>query len=395
MTHKKKLDKSLILIILICTVFVSMILTGFFYLRSDALTDTMKNGKPVKILFVFSNGNDVEFMEAFFYNPKKKKGGIFFIPENVGSRIESLDKVDRISVLYKQGDVMPLKKKVEQILETDIPFYVDFQIPNVVKAVDLVEGIEVFISNPVSIDFEGSKVLLPSGNGILDGDKAKDYILYSESGEEERDIVWRKQKFLQSLLKRLGEPEISGLFEKSASVDYLYGYMSSNISKRDLKTIIDEMPQFDTEHIYMGKLEGKIFIVEDRELLFPLSKGDYVKLSVKQMLETIMSEEVFDDKVLTISLEILNGTETNGLAGRTKAIYQSYGYDVLSVGNADTFDYEYTVAIDRKGNIDAAKKIADIIKCRKVRTETAGTGEFSPDVTVILGKDFNGSFCKE
>jgi anionic cell wall polymer biosynthesis LytR-Cps2A-Psr (LCP) family protein len=359
------------------------------------LTDALKNGKPIKMLFVFSDGNDVKFMETFFYNPKKKKGGIFYIPANVGSRIETLDKVDQISVLYKQGDVMPLKKKVEQLLDTDISFYIDFQISKLVKAVDLLEGIEVFISNPVSTDFEGRKVLLPSGNNILDGDKAKDYILYSESNEEDRDVVWRKQKFLQSFLKRLGEPEISGLFGKNIALDYLFGYMNTNISKRDLKTFIDEIPQFDTEHIYPGKIEGKITIVEDKELLFPLSKGDYVKISVKQMLDSIMSEEVFDDKVLTISLEILNGTETNGLASRARAIYQSYGYDVLSIGNAETTDNEYTVAIDRKGNTEAAKKIADLIKCDKVRTETKTGVEYTPDVTLILGKDFNGSVCKK
>jgi polyisoprenyl-teichoic acid--peptidoglycan teichoic acid transferase len=393
--RKKKIDKSIIFIALIAIVFIGMILTGYFYLRSDVLTESMKNGKPVKILFVFSEGNNVRFLETFFYNPKKKKGGIFYIPANVGSRIESLDKVDQISVLYKKGNVSFIKKNVEQLLDTDIPFYIDFQVDNLVKFIDLIEGIEVFISNPVSVDFNKSKILLPSGNNILDGDKAKDYVLYEEPNEEERESVFRKQKFLQGLLKRIGETEITSLFEKGKALDYLYSYLSTNISKRDLLTFINEMPQFDTEHIYPGRVEGKIFIVEDKELLFPHSKGDYVKLSVKQMLDSIMSEEVFDDKVLTISLEILNGTDTSGLAGRTKAIYQSYGYDVLSVRNAETLDYDFTVAIDRKGNMEAAKKIAGIIKCDKVRTEIKSDTLDSPDVTLILGKDFNGNTCKK
>jgi polyisoprenyl-teichoic acid--peptidoglycan teichoic acid transferase len=392
--RKRGLDKSVVFIALIAAIFIAMILTGYFYLRSDVLTESIKTGKTIKILFTFSDKNDVKFIEGFFYNPKKKKGGIFYIPANVGSRIESLDKVDSISVLYKQGSIAPLKKKIEQILNIDIPYYIDFQLGDFEKSIDLLEGIEIFISNPVNLEFENKKVLFPSGNNILDGNKVVDYMLYKENNEEERENVSRKQKMLQSFLKRLGESEITALFRKSEPLSYFYKYMNTNISKRDLGTFIEEMTQFDTEHIYPGRLEGKTFIVESKELLIPHAKGDYVKLSIKQMLDSIMSEDIFDDKVLTISIEILNGTETNGLAARTKAIYQSYGYDVLSVANAESLDYEYTVAIDRKGNLEAAKKIASIIKCQKIRSEAKTNTIENPDVTLILGKDFNGSYCK-
>lgn len=372
-----------------------MIITGYFFFRPDILTNTFKKGLPVKILFFVSDGDDLKFIELFLYHPEQKKGGVFFIPPHLGTKIESLDRMDRISILYKKENITPLRKKIEQIIDMDIPFYIDMQVDNIVKMIDLVDGIEIFISNPVDIEYEGEKILLPSGSVILDGDKLKDYILYEEANEEEREKVWRKQKFLQALLKKVGEPEMNEFLQEDEPFKFFCNILYSNISRRDLKSFIQEMSEFNTEHMYPGRVEGKVYLVEDKELLFPHFQGEYLKMNVKQVLDTISSKEAFNDEVLTVTLEILNGTEVNGLASRTSTLYQSYGYDVITVANADHHNYASTIILDRKGRIDIAQKIAEIIQCERVRTEIKSSGEESADVTIILGKDFDGKSCKE
>ncbi|MBN2535595.1 MAG: LCP family protein [Spirochaetales bacterium] len=392
---KRTLDKSTFLLFFIILLIIGMIITGYFFMRPDILTNTFKKGLPLKILFLVSDGDDLKFIELFLYHPEQKKGGFFFIPPHLGTKIESLDRMDRISVLYKKGNITPLRKKIEQIINMDIPFYIDMQVGNIIKMADLVDGIEIFISNPVDVEYEGKKILLPSGNVILDGDKLEDYILYEEPNEEEREKVWRKQKFLQALLKRIGEPGVNEFLQEDIPFKFFCNLLYSNISRRDLRSFIQEMSEFNTEHMYPGRVEGKVYLVEDKELLFPHFKGEYLKMNVKQLLDTISSEDAFDDEVLTVTLEILNGTEVNGLASRTARLFQSYGYDVISVSNADQGNYTSTIILDRKGRIDIAKKVAEIIKCERVRTEIKSSEGESADITIILGKDFDGKSCKQ
>jgi anionic cell wall polymer biosynthesis LytR-Cps2A-Psr (LCP) family protein len=393
--RKKKLDKSIFLLAIILILVSGMVVLGYLYLRPDILTVTMKKGQPVKILFIFSDKDMVRFMELFLYHPGQKKGGVFHIPENLGTKIEHIDRMDKISVLYKPDKITPLKRKVEQIADTDIPFYIDLKIGNISRLIDLLEGIELYISNPVVTGYKGKKILLPSGIVFLDGDKVEDYILYEEVNEEERDKVWRKQKFLQSLLKRIGEPEVNAFLQHDTAFNRFYHEIETNISKRDFLAFIKEMAEFDSEHMYPARVEGKLYLIEDKELLFPHLKGEYLKLNIKQLLETISSSEVFDNEELNVTLEILNGTEVNGLAGRTAHLYQGYGYEVVTVGNADHHDYVSTIVLDRKGRLDIAEKVAEIIQCERVRTEIKNTELESTDVTIILGRDFDGTACKK
>ena len=96
-----------------------------------------------------------------------------------------------------------------------------------------------------------------------------------------------------------------------------------------------------------------------------------------------------------IGVEVLNGTNVTGLASRTAQLFQSYGFDVVSVGNADNSQHGETVVLDRKSRLDLAERVADIIRCRRYHTSMDPNLDVAIDVTVILGKDFDGRYCEE
>jgi hypothetical protein len=104
-------------------------------------------------------------------------------------------------------------------------------------------------------------------------------------------------------------------------------------------------------------------------------------------------------------VEILNGTATIGLAGRTAELLRSFGYDVISIGNADRNDYWDTQIIDRSGFKEMAETFAGIIRCGNIRFESqisddpvsdAGINmqnlEYKADFILIIGRDFNGRY---
>jgi calcineurin-like phosphoesterase len=117
-------------------------------------------------------------------------------------------------------------------------------------------------------------------------------------------------------------------------------------------------------------------------------------------------EGALTERVFTV--EVLNGTSTAGLAGRTADLLRGFGYDVITIGNADRSDYENTEILDHSGYEDMSRTFADIIRCRNIRFESPGREnielgmemsiqnlEYHSDFTLIIGKDFNGRYVTD
>jgi hypothetical protein len=110
-------------------------------------------------------------------------------------------------------------------------------------------------------------------------------------------------------------------------------------------------------------------------------------------------------------------------------LLRGFGYDIISIGNADRNDYEATEIIDRSGHEDVARAFAEVIRCENIHFESLRPGtpaepqrsggegvleaslrdsppgnielgiemnfqnlEYRSDFTLIIGKDFNGRY---
>jgi hypothetical protein len=155
------------------------------------------------------------------------------------------------------------------------------------------------------------------------------------------------------------------------------------------------MGKFDAERVILQRVQGISRQVDERELLFPHQDGDLLRSTVIQTLEANAKTEFVPPEELTITVEILNGTTTAGLAAKARAFLQSYDLDVLTPGNAESNSYDNTVVLDRKGKLEDAKKVADIMDCTRVYTQLDPGMDQAVDVTVILGKDFDGRYVKQ
>lgn len=391
--RNKKFDKGLIFLIIIILIVLATILIIYFQFRTDLLSENIQNGLPIKILFIFSNNEKPLFFEVFMYQPSTHRGSILYFPEDVGSIIKKYQKVDAVGSLYEKGSYKDLREKIGEMIGTEIPFVMDIDVSGLRNLVDLLGGLELFIPNPVDTKLGNRRILLPSGSINLDGDKIVDFMLYEETHESEIDKVRRKQKILQTLLKRLAEknsyiinPKVFAFFKK---------YNKTNVSDRSMKALINELKNMDSDRLIFQRVLGTMRNVDGNKLLFPHYNGELLKEKVKQTLETLASKESVDKNSLVVTVEILNGTKINGLAGRTREVYQSFGFDVISIGNAENKEYINTVVLDRKGKIERAKKAADIIHCDKVYTKLDPNIDDSIDVTIILGKDFDGRYCQK
>ena len=87
-----------------------------------------------------------------------------------------------------------------------------------------------------------------------------------------------------------------------------------------------------------------------------------------------------------VRVEVLNGGGVSGRAGEATEALRVAGFDVVLFGNAASFDQDSSVVLDRVGDLDAARAVADVLGIRNVRSEL--DSNLYLDVSVVLGREW-------
>jgi anionic cell wall polymer biosynthesis LytR-Cps2A-Psr (LCP) family protein len=333
--------------------------------------------------------------------PKTHRAAIFDIPGELGLLLRRINRVDRIDAVYNPNRMASFESEIADLLGIDITFSIVINTDNLGKAVDLIEGVELFIPSPVE-RLDGDKpVLFSSGLSRLDGDKAVTYISYTVPGEDSEMTIFRKQRFFLGFLKR--QAEMNEVLKNPAVSQLYHSFMQSNLNQRTRIRLFDEFSDIDLDRISIQSVGGNMREVSGEMLLIPYYDGNLVKEIVRQTLATLTNpiDGSLSDRVFTV--EVLNGTTITGLAGRTAEVLRGFGYDVISIGNADHSSYETTVVIDRSGVEGMAHNFAGIIRCNNINVEapaldnpegehTLQNIEYRADISLIIGRDFNGRY---
>jgi anionic cell wall polymer biosynthesis LytR-Cps2A-Psr (LCP) family protein len=370
-----------------------------YSLRTDPVEEALSGDRVINMLFILEDNRKPLSTYVLMYYPATKRAAVFDIPGELGLIIKQINRVDRIDTVYDPRKVSGFENEIEGLLGIDINFYMVLDTDSLGKVVDLVEGVDLFIPSRVSVRNENGVILFPSGVTRLDGDKAKTYITYEIPEEEHEMAVFRRQRFFLGLLKRLGEMNES---LKIPAVTRLYqSLLGTDMNQRTRIRLFDEFVSIETDRTGVQSIGGIVREVSGQSLLLPYYDGSLVKEIVRQTLGglTRQTEGSLSERVFTV--EVLNGTAANGLAGRTAELLRGFGYDVISIGNADRNDYEKTEIIDRSGYSDMVKTFGDIIRCGNIRFEsslqenpegemTLQNFEYRSDFTLVIGKDFNG-----
>ncbi len=392
--------KANIILGLILLLIVSATVYIYLQIRTDEIETAVKEEKTIKLLLIVRGKEHSGFSEAIFFQSGTGKAAVIDVPMNTAVMLENKSRIDRIDTGFDASNPETYLARVEKLFNQEIPYYIYVDSENYQKIIDLVEGVNLFIANPVETSFRGETALLPSGSVTLDGAKAITYGLYKEDDGQRPERVSRRQKLVQASLKKFSQK--AEYLQQPEVLSTMHALIRSNMSKHALGSLLRGLGYLDQDQIVFQRVLGDLRRVDEEELIFPHYEGSLLRETVNQTLVSLNNADVISSEELNVTIEVLNGTLRNGLAARTTQIFESYGYDVSRVANADSQDREETVVIDRRGSISAAQKVAKVIRCDNVISEPrTNPGEEPPvqhneiDVTVILGKDFDGRYCKE
>jgi len=371
-----------------------------FTLRSNPIEDALLTDRVISILYIIEDEKKPVSTYVLMYYPGTKRAAVFDIPGDLGLLITKINRVDRIDKVYDAARIGSYENEIEKLLGIDINFSVVFTKENLISLVDLLEGVEIFIPSPVSSKENGELILFPSGITVLDGDKAGLYATYRLPDEDNEMIVFRRQRFFLGLLDRI--VNMNGSFKNPDAAKLYYSLFKTNMNRRTLVQLLDEFALLDAYRTNIQSVGGNLREVSGQMLIIPHWDGNLVKEVVRQTLGSLTRlTENSGQRMPTV--EILNGTAVNGLAGRTAEMLRSFGYDIISVGNADRSDYESTVVIHFSPDNAVAKTFADVINCTNIRSEFTPNNEpenqmdmqpfdYKADLRLIIGRDFNGRY---
>lgn len=85
-------------------------------------------------------------------------------------------------------------------------------------------------------------------------------------------------------------------------------------------------------------------------------------------------------------IEVLNGCGRKGIGERASEVLIDRGFDVMFLGNADDFNYEETLVIDRTGDPSKAVALTEALGVGRVISQQNASSYV--EATVIVGKDF-------
>lgn len=88
-----------------------------------------------------------------------------------------------------------------------------------------------------------------------------------------------------------------------------------------------------------------------------------------------------------VRVEVLNAGGVSGQARAATQRLRDIGFDVVSFGNAGTFDRESTSVVDRVGRPELARAVAEVLGVSDIVSDP--DPNLFVDVTVLLGRDWN------
>jgi anionic cell wall polymer biosynthesis LytR-Cps2A-Psr (LCP) family protein len=386
---KSEFDWISILLILLAIGIVVGAIYFIFYFRESGVEQLLKSEQMLSTIVVVNNGEKTETISLSFYNPKTKKLAHILIPAKTRLKVDYDDKpvYDSVQNMYNRGGMNVVRETVARVTNTDFPFYLAYDLRDVEKLVDLLEGLEVIVPEPMNYSETEQNLFIniAEGKQTLDGAKIKQLLQYHHSPLGMKAAVENHRIYLESLLDRADD--VGALLLNQKVLNTLARDLDTNLNRKDIVLLAGEMNGLNSSRLLFYKMHGKNITVKDQQYITPVENGIWLRDRIETVKKFISDEgpAPFGDE---IKMAILNGSGNPGQAQNLRNYFIEYGFNVVHYGNALRNDYETTMVVDRIGRPGLAKRIADIINCKEVYTKIDDT--LLVDVTIIIGNDFEG-----
>ncbi len=317
-------------------------------------------------------------------DPEKEDMSLVSVPRD--SRVNIPDRgINKANSAYAFGGIDLTIETLESLLKIPIDYYVNLDFQGFVNVIDAIGGVEIEIEQRMEYQDEAGNLHInfEPGEKTLDGEEALEYVRFREPVRGDIGRIKRQQKFVRAVLQRLSRPGI--IFD------------TPEILNEGLNSIYTDLDI--TEAISLSRVIMDIELDEVETLKLP-GRPEYIDGVSYWLIDEAEKNELIDDyfrcedqkRNQNIDLHILNGTGASGLAGDVAREMEKFGFNINSIGNADSFDYEDTeVLFTDEADGDTAREIAEYLQGKPIilssDAEDADYPTGEGQIIIILGED--------
>ena len=252
------------------------------------------------------------------------------------------------------GELM--SQVVSDITGLPIHYYLRVDFNGFEKIIDELDGVKIYVdrsftdySYPAPYD-KYQTISFQKGWQTMDGQTALEFVRSrhgnnGESGDFARSK--RQQKVLQAVKERVFSAEtLLSLNKITAIYNLLDENIDTDVQKAELIEFAKLTRNLDTENLINTVLDdapnGYLYATKYNEAYVLRPKNDSFS-QIQSLAQNIFSTQTAIPTKPSAYVEIKNGTNVTGLAGRYSEELKSLGFTVLKIGNASKQDYAQTV----------------------------------------------------
>lgn len=284
-----------------------------------------------------------------------------------------------------------------------VPYYIKIDFVGFKQLVDELGGIKVDVKKdlldtkyPADTGSGYQTVDIKAGSYTMDGEMALKYAR-SRQSTSDFDRARRQQDILLAMRTKAKELDLLTAPAKLFAIsDIIKDHLATNLNKDEMVRLMQILSDFDPTKttnkvldeasgvVYGGKNEAGVYVLRPKN-------DDYNK--IKEFVATVITQTTTEPETATeaevtpLKIEVLNGTNTTGLAGRAAEKLKADGYTIAKVGNNATKGITATTVYGSNtataSAIQAlATKVGGSVSTEKV-TLSAGV-----EARVVLGADY-------
>jgi LCP family protein required for cell wall assembly len=291
---------------------------------------------------------------------------------------------NRINAAYAFGGPALMVETIRSNLGVEVNHYVEIDFVGFVSLIDRLGGIE--IAFPYAARDVKSGLDVQAGSQTLDGAMALAYAR-SRSYQELQGGTWvsvnandigrtaRQQEVVRAILAKLKSPgsiaeagEIAATLAEHMTIDSELASASVASMAWDFKGILTGSIEGATLPSTGRSIDGKSVVVADEP-------------EAGTMLANFRSGADLGSEPLRV--EVLNGNGVSGAAGAMSRTLESKGFQVMSIGEAGSSDYEFTTVIIPEGSDNGDAVLAAL----GFGVVEVGMVDNGYDAVVIVGAD--------
>ena len=312
--------------------------------------------------------------------PYGKNINVISIPRDSKVFISGKNQPDKINHAFAFGGARLAVKTVEEVFGIKINNYLAISNSGVVKLIDLLGGLPIYIEKNMKYDDYSAKlhINLKQGTQVLTGADAEKYLRFRHDSYGDIGRIRRQQWFFNALISRLKNPAVAVKLPELLRV--MPEYIQTDLSGYELAKYIGMAKNVDPSTIQVATIPGAPSTkgIISYWIIDPMKTQELINILVYRNRVDVINSQ--------ISVGILYNKSAESDAEQLREALENQGITVKlqESYNADK-DYIALHNLKAAGDfVNDLKKIIPELKTKHTLYDPVGINRIGKDITIVL-----------